>query len=72
VPPITPTQRLATLALGQDVTAWVVERRSSDPSPSFRTIATELRVRTSGQVDVTDETIRLWYEAATDATEAVG
>lgn len=58
----TPTQALATLKLGRDVVAWAVERRSEHPQPSYRTIATELRAVT--EVDVTDETVRLWCSAA--------
>lgn len=57
----TPTQRLATIGLGRDVVEWATERRSADPQPSFRSIATELRELTG--VDVTDETMRLWCGA---------
>lgn len=56
----TPNQALATLKLGRDVVQWVQERRGSDPQPSFQTIANELRAATDGQVEVTDQTIRLW------------
>lgn len=56
----TPTQILASLRLGRNVTEWASERRSATPRPSFRKIATELREITGGQVDVTDETIRNW------------
>lgn len=56
-----PTKQLATLALGTDVVAWVTARRDTPAEPSFRTIAGELRAATGGRVDVTDETIRLWY-----------
>lgn len=57
----TPTKQLATLALGSDVVAWVTARRDAPAKPSFRTIADELRIATGGAVNVTDETIRLWY-----------
>lgn len=60
----TPTKQLATLALGDDVVAWVVTRRDAPANPSFRRIATELKHATGGVVDVTDETIRLWYVEA--------
>lgn len=54
----TPTQALATLKLGRDVVEWAADRRNHHPQPSFRTIATELRELTD--IDVTDETVRLW------------
>lgn len=56
-----PIQRLASMSLGTDVVAWVRARRDTPAEPSFRTIAAELRAATGGMVDVTDETIRLWY-----------
>jgi hypothetical protein len=64
VPPTTPLQRLATLALGEDVIAWVVSRRAADPQPSFRSIAIELRERTNGEVDLTDQTLANWHAEA--------
>ena len=56
----TPTQVLASLTLGSDVVAWAIAQRDRTPTPSYRTIATELRGLTGGHVDVTDETVRLW------------
>lgn len=70
MPPTSPIQRLASLALGEDVTDLVVKLREQDPRPSFRSIATVLRERTDGLVDVTDQTVANWYDAATEATEA--
>lgn len=58
----TPTQALATLKLGQDVTEWALNERSADPQPSFQAIANRLRELTA--VEVTDQTIRLWCNAA--------
>lgn len=56
-------QRLATNALGEDVVAWAIHKRA-DGKPSWRVIASELRERTDGQVDMTGESIRLWVIAA--------
>ncbi len=56
----TPTQALASIKLGTDVVGWANTQRNRTPQPSYRTIATELRLLTEGQVDVTDETVRLW------------
>lgn len=56
----TPLQLLATNALGTDVVEWARARRNADPAPSFQSIARDLRLASNGQVDVTDETIRLW------------
>ena len=56
----TPIQRLASIALGTDVTDWVTARRTSPAKPSYRSIANELRAATGGAIDVNDETIRLW------------
>lgn len=64
----TPTQRLATLKLERDVVEWVAERRGAAPSPSYRAIATELRLLTG--VDVTDETVRLWCASYAEQASA--
>lgn len=64
----TPTQYLASDALGQDVIAWAAEVRAA--GASWRLIASELRERTDGRVDVTGESIRLWVTGAAEA-EAV-
>lgn len=58
--PMTPTQRLAGMLLGQPVTDWVVVRR--DAGRSWRLVARDLYEATNGQVDVTHETLRLWIE----------
>lgn len=61
----TPRQRLASLLLGEDLGDWVAERRR-DPELrlSWRMIARQLRDATNGEIDVTGETLRLWYGAA--------
>jgi hypothetical protein len=58
----TPTQRLATLLLGQPVRDWIAEQREN--GRSWRTIANDLKARTNGQVDVTHEAIRGWADEA--------
>ena len=64
-----PTQQLATIALGTDVVAWVAARRDTPAKPSFQSIADDLQAATGGRVKVTDQTIRLWYLDA-DPAEA--
>lgn len=54
----TPTQRLASLLLGQPVTDWITDKR--DAGLSWRLTARELCTTTQGQVDVTAETLRGW------------
>lgn len=61
----TPTQHLASDALGQDVIEWAAGRRGE--GRSWRRIASELREASAGRVDVTGESIRLWVTT----TEAV-
>jgi hypothetical protein len=58
----TPTQRLATLLLGQPVREWIAEQR--ERGNSWRKIADDLNARTNGQVDVTHEAVRGWADEA--------
>lgn len=58
---LTPTQRLATVLLGEDLGQWVAERRDPDALHSWRLISQQLAKATDGQVDVTGETLRSWY-----------
>lgn len=58
---LTPTQRLATVLLGEDLSQWVAERRDPAALHSWRLISDQLRKATNGQVDVTGETLRIWY-----------
>lgn len=69
MPHTSPVQRLASLALGEDVTDLVVRLREQDPPPSFRSIATTLRERTDGLVDVTDQTVANWCKAVAERAE---
>lgn len=55
----TPTQRLAGLILGRDLGTFVAERRAD--GRAWRYIARDLYEATSGEVDVTYETLRSWY-----------
>lgn len=57
----TATQRLASVILGQDLGEWVAERRAHPYEPSWQAIADELREVTDNEVDVSRETLRLWY-----------
>lgn len=54
----TPSQRLATLHLGQPVHQWIAERRQA--GKSWRHIARDLSEATNGEVDLTYEALRLW------------
>lgn len=58
---LTPTQRLADLLLPTTLSDFVRERREG--GRSWRLIARDLHDQTSGQVDVTAETLRNWYSA---------
>lgn len=59
--PATPSQRLASHYLGQDVRAWINERRAE--GVAWRWIARELAEATDGTVDVTHESVRSWAKA---------
>lgn len=57
-----PRQRLADLLLGRPVLDFIAERRAD--GTSYRRIATDLCEATSGEIDVTDVTVRSWHLAA--------
>lgn len=65
----TPTQRLATALLGEDLEGFVAARR---PHTSWRLIARDLLEATDGQVDVTDQTLQNWYGDGERATAKAG
>lgn len=56
----TATQKLASHLLGQDVHAFIAERRAG--GRAWRYIARDLYEATNGQVDVTYETLRQWHD----------
>ena len=56
----TPTQRLADALLPEGLDRFVADRRLG-AARSWRLIAIDLRDATSGQVDVTPESLRFWY-----------
>lgn len=58
----TPTQRLASMLIGQDVRDFIAEKRAS--GRAWRFIARDLYDATDGQVDVTYETLRQWFGEA--------
>ncbi len=56
-----PRQRLASLLLKRPVMDFIAERRAN--GLSFRTIAADLREETSGEIAVSDMTVRAWWLA---------
>lgn len=58
---LSPLQQLATVLLGQDLAAYVVEKRTAVPQWSWRLIAEQLRIDTDDKVDVSGESLRSWY-----------
>jgi hypothetical protein len=55
----TPTRRLLELALGEPLDTWVATRRAA--GKSWRSIASDLRERTGGEIAVNRETLRGWF-----------
>lgn len=58
MPTPTPTRRLATELLGQDVDQFVAARR---PERAWRLVARDLYEATHGAIDVTPQTLINWY-----------
>jgi len=56
-----PRQRLASLLLKRPVLDFIAERRADDAP--YRRIAADLRDATSGEIDVSDVTVRAWWLA---------
>lgn len=67
VTPTPPRQRLATLLLGRPVLDFIAEHRAN--GASYRAVAAHLRDATSGEIDVSDVTVRAWVLAAADTTD---
>lgn len=57
----TANQRLAEVLLDRPLVDYIAERRQVTPKLSWRKIARQLAADTDGQVDVTPETLRLWF-----------
>ena len=57
----TANQRLAEALLQRPLADYVAEKRSSAPKWPWRMIAEQLAADTSGQVQVSHETLRQWY-----------
>jgi hypothetical protein len=59
----TPSRRLASLLLAEDIDEWVKRKRHPFPDVerSWRDVARQLERATDGQVDVSPETLRKWY-----------
>lgn len=55
----TPTQRLASILLGESVQTFIATRREN--GRPWRFIARDLYDATEGQIDVTHETLRQWH-----------
>jgi hypothetical protein len=53
--------RLADVLLTQPLAGYVADKRASTPQWSWRQIANRLARDTNGQVQVTGETLRLWF-----------
>ena len=54
----TPTQRLASVLLGQPVQQWLRQQRTT--GRSWRLITRDLYETTNGQIDITHEAARKW------------
>jgi hypothetical protein len=67
VPPRSPRKRFADRLLGLPVETFIAERRAN--GDSYRRIALDLLDATSGEIDVTDVTVRSWHQEA-EATAA--
>ena len=57
----TPSRRLADTLIEGGLAAFVAKRRGD--GASWRRIAADLRDATDGQVDLTDETLRGWFQS---------
>jgi hypothetical protein len=58
---LTPAHQLANTLLGRSLADYVTEKRYATPRWSWRLIAQQIRNDTDGQVEVTGETLRLWF-----------
>lgn len=59
--PVTATQQLAEVHLGEPLRDWVVARRRQ--GLSWKSVAAELRIATNDRVQLNRETLRVWYRS---------
>jgi hypothetical protein len=64
----TPTERLATVLIGEPVAPWVAQQLAG--GRSWRQIADDLRRLTGGQVDVPHQTVVYWHARHLSAERA--
>lgn len=67
MPEATPLQRLAEHLLGEPLEDFVRSRRPDRP---WRLIARDIYEATNGEVDVTHESLRLWFPDVKSAATA--
>jgi hypothetical protein len=63
-----PNAAIASRILGQNVTAWINERRAA--GRTWRAIQRELVDATDGIIDVVHETVRTWAKIPNDGEAA--
>lgn len=60
----TATRRLADLLLGGKFDEFVLSRRAEDPPRPYRLISRDLWEATNGELDISFETLRVWFPDA--------
>jgi hypothetical protein len=60
---LTPSQRLAGIALGRPLDEYVAEKRAARPRWTWRLIAEQIATDTNGEINLSHETLRGWYGA---------
>ena len=61
---LTPTQKLAAIALGRPLADYVIEKRTARPRWTWQLIAEQLAADTDGKINVSHESLRQWYGPA--------
>lgn len=57
----TANRRLAELTLGRPLDEYVAEKRDARPRWSWRLIATQLSEDTGGEINLSHQTLRVWF-----------
>lgn len=57
----TANRRLAELTLGRPLDEYVAEKRSARPRWSWRLIASQLAEDTGGEIQLSHQTLRVWF-----------